>query len=477
LISRLRILALFAILAVVAMTGISKSDQPSALASTLPTPISQYKFDELTGTTTVSDSIRGQTGEGTVVGSPTFSSGVDGNAMCLDDRLEYAYAPVVGNGLTEFTVAAWVKLDSYTTWGTIVKNWGSTQVGALHFGLNGSTHEWSNFVGESGTTNAVAVVDTKKATLNQWQYVVSTVSQTAGEMTLYVDGASPIVATFSSFAGIAQAGPLMAFGQKLEDFDSTASPPTGTAPAANDGHLNGCIDELTFWGSALTATQINGVISSAGPVNSPQVTFDASGGTGTMANQTSSSATNLTPNSFTRSGFTFAGWATSAGDASAGTVSYLDQASFPFTASATLYAVWNVIGEVTFDANGGTGTMVNQTSSSATNLTPNSFTRSGFTFTGWASSKLNADSRTVAYVDEASFPFTSSATLFAVWTAMPQSSQNDSSTASAEPPITSPAPGLAATGASPMGGVLFGALVLVVLGVLLLTQHRGKKAS
>lgn len=65
------------------------------------------------------------------------------------------------------------------------------------------------------------------------------------------------------------------------------------------------------------------------------VTFNANGGSGTMADQTASSATALTTNAFTRTGYTFAGWNTAAGG---GGTTYANGASFPFTASTTLYA-------------------------------------------------------------------------------------------------------------------------------------------
>ena len=78
------------------------------------------------------------------------------------------------------------------------------------------------------------------------------------------------------------------------------------------------------------------------------VTFDANGGTGTMANQLANVATNLTANSFTRLNYTFAGWSTTTGFAA---VAYADSASFPFTANTTLHAQWNTT--VTFNANGG----------------------------------------------------------------------------------------------------------------------------
>ena len=72
---------------------------------------------------------------------------------------------------------------------------------------------------------------------------------------------------------------------------------------------------------------------------------------------------------------------------------------------------------VTFNANGGSGTMSAQTSSSAAALTTNTFTKAGYAFGGWAISQVNASAGTVAYADGASYPFTSSTTLYAIWTA------------------------------------------------------------
>ncbi len=71
---------------------------------------------------------------------------------------------------------------------------------------------------------------------------------------------------------------------------------------------------------------------------------------------------------------------------------------------------------VTFDANGGTGSIAQQTQNAATNLTLNNnqITRTGYTFGGWAAS---SGSTTVAYADGASYPFTTSTTLYAIWTA------------------------------------------------------------
>lgn len=80
------------------------------------------------------------------------------------------------------------------------------------------------------------------------------------------------------------------------------------------------------------------------------------------------------------------------------------------SATATLGAAANYT--VTFDANGGSGTTAEQTASSATALTTNGFSRTGYTFAGW---NTVADGTGTAYADGASYPFTSNVTLYAQW--------------------------------------------------------------
>ncbi len=74
------------------------------------------------------------------------------------------------------------------------------------------------------------------------------------------------------------------------------------------------------------------------------VTFAANavGTTGTMANEVEpyGSATDLTASGFSYTGHTFAGWNAAANGSG---TAYLDGASYPFTASATLYAQWTAL--------------------------------------------------------------------------------------------------------------------------------------
>ena len=135
------------------------------------------------------------------------------------------------------------------------------------------------------------------------------------------------------------------------------------------------------------------------------VSFNANGGTGdAMATQnfTYDAAQNLTANTYTRTGYTFAGWATTAD----GDVAYADGAevsnlAMTQGANVELYAKWTAnTYYVHFNANDGTGTMDNEEftyDAVAKALTANTFTRTGYTFAGWATAADGA----VAYVDQA----------------------------------------------------------------------------
>ncbi|MBO5834494.1 MAG: InlB B-repeat-containing protein [Bacteroidales bacterium] len=114
------------------------------------------------------------------------------------------------------------------------------------------------------------------------------------------------------------------------------------------------------------------------------ITFDANGGEGTMDSLTIVSGTKkpLPANTFMRSGYVFAGWNTKA-DGSG--TAYKESSEIAPTENMTLYAQWTPCYTITFDANGGEGTMDSLTIVSGTKkpLPANTFTRSGYVFAGW----------------------------------------------------------------------------------------------
>lgn len=82
------------------------------------------------------------------------------------------------------------------------------------------------------------------------------------------------------------------------------------------------------------------------------------------------------------------------------------------SALSTQQAQQNASATVVFDANGGNGSMTNQTSTSSAALTLNLFTRYGHTFNGW---NTDRNGNGVAYAEGDTYPFSSDTTLFAQW--------------------------------------------------------------
>ena len=116
--------------------------------------------------------------------------------------------------------------------------------------------------------------------------------------------------------------------------------------------------------------------------------FDANGGTGHMNDQKTPGGYPgyLADNYFYREGYDFLGWST---DPNATEIEYSDGAEFTAPnnpETTTLYAVWNKLHKITFDANGGTGTMDAQyiPAGLSDDLYSNTFTREHYTFFGWS---------------------------------------------------------------------------------------------
>ena len=90
------------------------------------------------------------------------------------------------------------------------------------------------------------------------------------------------------------------------------------------------------------------------------------------------------------------------------------QVSGPYNDAVTLTGTAATNKTVTFNNNGGSGTMSNQVSAFAANLNANTFTRAGYTFHYWT---LFSEGSGSTFSDQASYPFSSNQTLFAQWTA------------------------------------------------------------
>ena len=148
------------------------------------------------------------------------------------------------------------------------------------------------------------------------------------------------------------------------------------------------------------------------------VTFSANSGSGTVPTaQTVTSGSSITlpdGDGLSRSGYIFGGWNTN----SSGTgTNYSVGEPFTPTANTTLYARWIRIYTVTFNANGGSGTVPTaQTVTSGSSITlpdGDGLSRSGYIFGGW---NTNFSGTGTNYSAGEPFTPTANITLYAKWT-------------------------------------------------------------
>ena len=130
------------------------------------------------------------------------------------------------------------------------------------------------------------------------------------------------------------------------------------------------------------------------PETNYTVTFDANGGTGTMAAQETNGSTYFAPScSFTYANHSFAGWTL---NSKYGTHYDAGELIENINDDITLYAYWQEETDpatnytVTFNANGGEGTMNNQQTNGSSFLVPNcSFSKENYEFKSWAYQSKN----------------------------------------------------------------------------------------
>ena len=143
------------------------------------------------------------------------------------------------------------------------------------------------------------------------------------------------------------------------------------------------------------------------------ITYDAHGGTGAPLAQTKyhGEPINLSTTVPTRTNYRFLGWDT---NNSATTATYQPNATYTAEGNATLYAIWQAIYTISFDANGGTGAPAAQTKYHGEPITLSSTapTRTNYTFLGWG---VSASSESASYQPGATYTSNGNATLYALW--------------------------------------------------------------
>lgn len=144
------------------------------------------------------------------------------------------------------------------------------------------------------------------------------------------------------------------------------------------------------------------------------VSFNANGGTGAPSSQTKWYGTNLTLSSTkpTKTGYSFTKWNTKSDGSGA---SYYPGGTYSSNSRATLYAIWapNTY-TVSYNLNGGTGSISNQTKihDKTLTLTSTKPSRTNYEFVGW-NTQSNGSGTT--YLPGSSYTSNSEIVLYAIW--------------------------------------------------------------
>ena len=149
------------------------------------------------------------------------------------------------------------------------------------------------------------------------------------------------------------------------------------------------------------------------------ILYNSNGGTGTVTDTSNpytsgSNVTIMSGGSVTKAGYTFVGWNTLS--TGLGTT-YQPNDLYKITANTTLYAKWTLSYSISYNSNGGSGTIIDPnspylTGSIATVMSGGSVSRTDYLFTGW---NTVAAGTGIAYQPNSNITISSNVTLYAQW--------------------------------------------------------------
>ena len=245
-------------------SGGESTNSAQAGATTLPISLGalvhSYSFTETSGSI-IADSIGGPAWNGTLPNGGAFAGG---QLTLASGSSQYvALPPGIVSALNDFTIAAWVRLDSTTNWNRIFDFGGGTATNMFLTPQNGASRRL-RFAITTGGGGAEQQIDGPSAlAAGAWCHVAVTLNGNAG--VLYLNGA-PV-------------GTNNAMTLRPSNLGNTGNNYLGKSQYA-DPYLNGAIDEFRIYSVGLSAPEIAATYA-LGPgqllsTNVPQITLSAS---------------------------------------------------------------------------------------------------------------------------------------------------------------------------------------------------------
>jgi hypothetical protein len=206
-------------------------------AVTVVAPLVWYKANESSGTMLGDSSGSGK--NGTASGSASFAAGVSGNSLHLTGGAATLPNSIV-SALNDFTIAAWVKVDTLANWARLFDFGSGTTSYMFLTSRAGATGNPLRFAITTAGNGSEQQLNGPILAAATWYHIAVTLSGNTG--TLYVNGA--VAATNTSMT-IHPAN----LGNTTQDF-------LGDSQFTADPNLLGSIDDFRLYGVGLSAGQV-----------------------------------------------------------------------------------------------------------------------------------------------------------------------------------------------------------------------------
>ncbi len=344
-------------------------------------------------------------------GSGTSYSGGNTFAIAANTTLYAQWTPtytVVYNGNTN--TGGTVPTDTsspYVSGGTVtvLSNTGSLV-------KTGSTfNNWNTAANGSGTSYAPSntfSIGSNTVLYAQWRATLTYGANGADGGTVPVDASSPY-RTGTTVTVLGNTGSLVKTGSIFDGWNTVDDGSGITYHPSNTFTINATTVLYALWASNAYAVTYNsnGATSGSSPVDAESPFVGGSSVT-IVANS----------GNLVKSDYAFSGWNTAI-DGSGTTFDASGSDTFTIASDTTFYSLWLRNHSVTFNSNGGLGSMSIQISAAPTGLSLSAFTRVGYLFSGWNTASNRTGN---AYADGATFSFAGDITLYAQWTLQVQPS-------------------------------------------------------
>ena len=173
-------------------------------------------------------------------GGPTFSAGIQGNAVSLSGTSQYVSLPSgILSSATSFSVSAWVKLSSAPTWCRVF-DFGTGTTAYMFLSPNSGAATTRFAMTNAGISQEQQVNATLSLPTGSWQHVVVTLSGSTA--TLYVQGVSAAQNTAMTLTPTS-------LGSATQTW-------IGRSEYSADPYLSGQVDNFRIYGRALTASEV-----------------------------------------------------------------------------------------------------------------------------------------------------------------------------------------------------------------------------